>query len=338
MPRYGHGHSAPHLSHALILMALVIASGTVGFVEVEGWDWWRALYFTLITITTVGYGDEGLSDSGKIFASVLLVGGVLSASYTFGMIVQSSVANQLAWYKRMEKRISRLKGHTIVCGFGRMGLSVCRKLSKRGTPFVVIERDPARFAQAIDMGFLAIEGCASDRDLLEGARIERATHVVAAVDNIAENILIAMESRDLAPEAFIIARAERDDDMRKLYRAGVSRVLCPFNSGGSEVADFITRPRVADFLARASMGNNGIALAEIRIPEDSRLVGRTLAELGQAEADRISFVALETGDGEVKIPPRGNCTLQANDLLIVAGDPDQVAFLNENGVGADRAA
>lgn len=329
-PKHPMNAGAPRLSLALILMALVFITGTFGFVEIEKWDVWRALYFTLITITTVGYGDEGLSDSGKMFASVLLVGGVLSGSYTLGMIVQTSVANQLAWYKRMEKKISRLKGHTVVCGFGRMGFSVCTKLAARGKPFVVIERDPAGFAKAIEMGFLAIEGNASEEQELINARIAQASHVVAAVDNVAENILITMESRDLNPEAFIIARAERDEDMRKLYRAGVNRVLCPFKSGGREVADFVTRPHVADFLTQASLGDTGIALAEVRIDKSSTLIGTSLADYGRDIANHVSFVALQRKEGEVLIPPRGNHVLAEGDLLIVAGDPEQVSAMNED--------
>jgi len=310
-------------------MALVFLSGTFGFVEIEKWEVWRALYFTLITITTVGYGDEGLSDTGKMFASVLLVGGVLSGSYTLGMIVQTSVANQLAWYKRMEKKIARLKGHTVVCGFGRMGLSVCTKLAARNQPFVVIEKDPAGFARAVEMGYLAIEGNASEDLQLIRARIAHASHVVAAVDNVAVNILIAMESRELNPKVFIIARTERDENLRKLYRAGVNRVLCPFKSGGREVVDFVTRPHLADFLTQASLGDTGIALAEVRIDEGSPLIGMTLADYGRDIANQVSFVALQLKSGEVLIPPRGNHLLATGDLLIVAGDPEQVSAMNE---------
>ena len=338
IPNAPGAEGAPRLSFALILMATVIVAGTFGFVVVEGWSLWRSFYFTLITITTVGYGDEGLSDQGQMVAAALLIGGVLSASYTLGMIVQTSVATQLAWHKRMQKKISRLKQHTIVCGFGRMGLSVCRRLSSLGVPFVVIERDDERLARALELGFLVVQGNASEEEFLIAARIEQASHVVAAVDNVAENILITMESRELSPDAVIIARGERDEDIRKLKRAGVNRVLCPFKSGGGDVADYITRPRVADFLARASTSESGIALAEIRIGEQSELIGKALSDMGREEANRVSFVALEKHSGEVHIPPRGQNTLAVGDLLIVAGDPEQVAAMNERSHGTGLAA
>lgn len=324
------------LATALVLLAMVTIAGTFGFVEIEGWGVWQSLYFTLITITTVGYGDEGLSDEGKKFAILLLVGGVISASYTFATIVSSSVASQLAWRKRMNKETRRLEHHTIVCGFGRLGLSVCEKLARRGRPFVVIDRDPTRFAKATELGYLAVEGVASEHDVLIEAGLERADHVVAAVDSFADNVVITMEARDCRPEAVVIARAEREADIRRLERAGATRVLCPFQSGGRETVEQITNPRVAEFLAQASLGGR-VTLGEVRIQEGSPLAGMTLAEFGMNQGDRISFVALERED-QAMIPPRGGTHLQVGDHLIVAGDPQQIADMTELAGGAAKAA
>lgn len=322
---------------ALILMSIVTLLGTVGFVEIEGWDLWRAFYFTIVTVTTVGYGDEGLSDAGKKFATLILLGGVTAASYTFATIVQNSIASQLAWRKRMNKDIQKLDGHTIVCGYGRLGQSVCGKLHQQDAPFVVIERDRSHFELAIRNGYRAIEGTASEEQVLLSAGLERAKHVVAAVDSFADNLVIALETRDANPEAIVIARAERDSDVRKLERAGVSRVLCPFRSGGHEVVDFITKPKVAEFLARANLGDDGIALAELLIRSGSPLAGRALSDVGRAEGNRVSFVALEQVDGTVILPPRGDHTLAVGDHLIVAGDDQQIAKLNLRATGKQAA-
>ena len=332
----GDGGARANLRTALVLLAVVTLLGTVGFVEIEGWELWRAFYFTIITITTVGYGDEGLSDPGKRFATLVLLGGVTSASYTFATIVQTSIASQFAWRKRMTKSIDRLSGHTIVCGYGRLGHSICDRLEQQGVTFVVIERDRRSYEEAVRRGYLALEGIASDEELLLRAGLERASHVVAAVDSFADNLVIALEARETNPSATIIARAERDSDRRKLERAGVHRVLCPFQAGGSEVVDMITRPKVAEFLARATLGHDGIVLADLRIVEGSPLVGRTLAELARSEGSRISFVALERGDGEVVLPPRLDHRLEVDDHLIVAGDDGQIAALDQRTAG--RAA
>lgn len=326
------------LVRALVLVAIVTLGGTMGFVEIEGWTLWKAFYFTMVTITTVGYGDEGLSEAGQKFATLLLIGGVASASYTFAMIIQTSVASQFAWQKRMNKAISKLKDHTIVCGFGRLGESICEKLEQRGSPFVIIERDSERFSHALDKGYLAIEDVASENGSLLSAGLNYASHVVAAVDSYAENVVISMEARELRPDVIVIARAEREENVRKLERAGANRVLCPFQSGGRETADFITQPRVANFLAQTSMGDGGIVLADIRVEVGSKLVDVKLADYGSGEGDKISFVALECESGAVCIPPRGDTLLKPGDHVIVAGDAEQIAGMTELSRGRASAA
>lgn len=323
---------------AFLLVALVTLAGTIGFARIEGWHAWKAFYFTLTTITTVGYGDEGLSDLGKKFATFLLIGGVTSASYAFATIVQTSVATQLAWRRHMNKRIKQLRKHTIICGFGRLGSSVAEKLTASNSPFVVIEQDPERFMYAFDLGYMVIEGQATEDQLLLQAGLEHAKHVVAAVPNFAENIVITMDAKELNPDVILIARAERDEDARRLERAGAKRVLCPYKSGGRETVEFITRPGVADFLAEARMGGGGVALAQINVQQGAKLEGTQLGEFGREKGDRLSFVAFERKGEEVKIPPRGNTQLAAGDTIIVAGDPDQIALMTDLAMTRKLAA
>lgn len=313
------------LKRALLALAFVTAGGTAGFVHIEGWSLWDSFYFTLITITTVGYGDGGLSEAGRKFASLLLIGGVATASYAFAVIIQESVARQLAWRKRMQKRIDSLEGHTLVCGFGRMGRSICERLTDLGVTPVVMDLNTESFTEAVSLGYLAIEGSSTEDDTLQRAGIERCSHLVAAVDSIGDNIVITMSARELRPDLTIIARAERNEDVRKLKRAGADRVICPFKSGGGEVANLITQPGVAEFLDRAQVAGGNVALGELTVGNESHLIGRSLGEYGKNEGTRISFVALERTGQEVCIPPRGAEEILAGDHLIVAGDPTQIA-------------
>ncbi len=126
------------LVRALWALVSVVIVGTVGFAVTEGWTVWHGLYFTLITITTVGYGDEGISETGRIFAIFLLTGGIGTSSYTFMLFIQSAVTYQLVWRSRMRKRIDKLENHSIICGFGRMGKTICDKLILVNKSFVVV--------------------------------------------------------------------------------------------------------------------------------------------------------------------------------------------------------
>ncbi|HVS17009.1 MAG TPA: potassium channel family protein, partial [Planctomycetota bacterium] len=234
------------LALAVAALLAVVLWGTLGLMWIEGWDFTQALYFTLITVTTVGYGDEGIGPSGRIFAMLFLVVGIGVCSYSFANLVQGMVADKLAWRRRMQAKIEALGSHVIVCGFGRMGSIVCRELLAAGRPFVVVEQHEQAWHAAIDAGYLALQGSASDDEVLEAAGIARATHLVSVVDSIEENIAISLSARYLNPALHIQARAERPAEERKLRRAGADRVVSPFHAGGLEVATALLRPKVAE--------------------------------------------------------------------------------------------
>lgn len=316
---------------ALALFALVCAAGTLGFSAIEGWSYWRALYFTLITVTTVGYGDEGVSEAGRYFAVMILLGGFGVTTYTFTLLMQYAVSKEFSGGRRMKEQIRDLRGHSIVCGFGRMGEEVCRQLVRDGCPFVVVERDREAVERAVAAGHLAVPGRAEDDAVLLEAGIERAAHLISALDDPAENIAVALSARELNPGIEIVARAERDEEVRKLRRAGADHTVAPFRSAGLEAAHVVSRPGVASFLARTSQAESDLVLAEIRIHPDSPLVGVKLAECGRAEGARLSFVALERAGGETRVPPSGSDELAGGDLLIVAGHPEDVSTMRRRG-------
>jgi voltage-gated potassium channel len=325
------------LTNAAAALVTVIVAGTVGFSYLEGWDPERALFFTLITITTVGYGDEGISHEGRVLAIGLLVGGVAVASYAFAVAMENALASQLAWRKKMERRIRTIREHVIVCGFGRMGTTIAEQLRSAGRSVVVIESHEDRFMAACEQGYPAVQGSASSDEVLTRAGIPYATHLVSVVDDELENIVVTLTARELRPELPIIARAERAEEVRKLRRAGATRTVSPFHSGGSEVANAILNPKVADFLARSSAVGSDVALAEVAVEEGSPLAGLALEAYGRREDARISFVALERPGKDVLIPPRGSEVLQPGDLLIVAGHPDDVLGMRDRaraGAGA----
>ena len=318
------------LHRAVVLLFAVVLGGSLGFVIIEGWDFWRALFFTLITITTVGYGDEGISESGKKFASVLLVGGIGVSSYAFALLVQTAVTNQFAWKKRMQKQIAKVSDHTIVCGYGRMGKSVCKHLKAAGVTVIVMEISTSAFNEACDDGFLAIEGSSSDDEFLLQAGIMSAANIVSTVSHDAENVFAALSARQLRPDLPIVARAAGEEEKRKLVLAGASRVVSPYQSGGQQIADIILRPGVADFIARSRTEDGGVVMADVQVKEGSDLCTGTLAEYGKNHGTKIAFVALQREGEELRISPPGNSTLRPGDRLIVAGDPDQVELMTQS--------
>lgn len=312
-------------------LACVVLGGTVGLAIIEGWDLWRSFFFTLITITTVGYGDEGISDAGRKFAALLLIVGIGVASYTFALIVQSAVTAELAWRKRMQKRIDQLRNHTIVCGFGRMGKTVCEQLAAAHEPFVMIEQNERVLNNAREFGYLTVEGSASEDDVLNRAGIKRAKYLISVVDSEADNIVITLSARELNQDLHILARAEREEEVRKLRRAGASRVVAPFQSGGVEIANAVLRPHMAGFHQLSFSAESQLSLAEVLVEEGSCLVERTLADYGRQECPHLAVVALIRPGQELQVHPGGTEILQAKDILVVAGDPDDIARMRDLG-------
>src|SRR3954470_21871720 len=225
---------------AVGLLLLVIAGGTVGYMLIEGWSAWDSLYMTVITVTTFGYREvHVLSRAGEAFTMLLLIGGVGTALYTFTLLATVVVEGGLHLrleQRRIRRMIERLDQHFIVCGYGRIGSVVAEELKRQGIPFVIVERDPERVHEIIAAGMLAVEADASREEVLQRLGVERARGFIAAVGTDAENVYAVLTARVLAPNLFIVGRAETDDAERKLLRAGANRVVSPYHIGAIHMA------------------------------------------------------------------------------------------------------
>lgn len=316
---------------AVTAMIIVILFGTSGFMWVEGWDFWKSLFFTLITITTVGYGDYGLSESGQRFTAILLIGGIVVATYCLGQIVQILVDYRFAWERKMNKQIHRLSDHFIVCGLGRIGRAVCIKLARENVPFVGIDNDRRAVEEMVEHGHLAMVGDATDDSMLEECGLKRAKGIACVAGSDTENIVITFSARAMKPDLLIISRAEHDDSIRKMHRAGASRIISPIRSGGLSIANAILRPSVADFLEESHDIEGGINLAEVTVHEESPLDGATVREYGTRHPS-IVFIALRQSGGVMRLRPEAGQTLSAGDVLIVAGDGEAMSAVSEDAM------
>lgn len=311
------------------VLAVVIAAGTTGFLFIEDdWTPWQALYFTLITITTVGYGDQGLSPTGQKFAAVILILGIGVATYCFNVMVQAAVTCQLTWKKKMEQQIERLRDHMIICGFGRIGKTVCLQLQSANVPVVVIEQDERGYEAAVENGYLALHGNATEDDMLRKAGIERCRGVVCVVNSDAENIFIALSARHLNSEAFIACRAETEDASHKVQRAGASLVVSPHYAAGLNIAAAILQPNLTEFLGRQRPGHDDIVMDEITVESGSRLDGAKVESIRQQQKE-VVFVALKRPDEEAMVRPHGQTVFKPQDVVIVAGRVEDLSEVRD---------
>jgi voltage-gated potassium channel len=308
-----------------VLLTAVVAVGTAGFVLIEGWSAFDALYMTVTTVTTVGYGEiHPLSRTGRTFNLGILTVGVATVLYTFTFFMARLVEGDLQqrWARRRRDRmLDELDRHFIVCGYGRMGRIIAQEFARQSVPFVIIERDPERMQEAIEDGFLAVEADASSEQVLKRVRISQARGFIAAVSTDAENVYAVLTARLLNPHLFIVGRAETEDAKSKLVRAGADRVVSPYQIGGLQLAQTAMRPAVVDFVQLATSSENlELNMEQVRIGDGAPLAGRSLVEANLRQRFGAIVVGIQRADGRgMEFNPSPESVMHPGDYLVVLG-------------------
>ncbi|MFN2298622.1 MAG: potassium channel family protein [Anaerolineales bacterium] len=272
-----------YLFRTLFALLMLVCIGTAGFRLLEGFSLLDSLYMTVITVTTVGFGEvHTLSPAGRLFTILLILGGVGVAAYTVTASANYLVSGQWREHwdvRRRRTMLASLKNHVIVCGFGRVGRFVAQDLKAEGISFVILEKDPAIVELTHRFGYLALQGNAANEGLLEQAGILHARGLVAALNSDAENVYITLTARGMNPDLNIIARANFEESESKLLRAGANRVLLPYSLSGRRMVTMLLRPEIADFLDEVShIGGMELLLEQVTVGKASQLEGLTLAE------------------------------------------------------------
>jgi voltage-gated potassium channel len=315
---------------ALLALLAVVAAGSIGYI-VLGFGPLDALYQTVTTITTVGFRElHPLSTAGKIFTIVLIIAGVGTALYAFSVVLESLVEGHLRQHverRKMQRDIARMSGHTIVCGWGRVGRAVAGYLAGQGAAVVVVDVDPQRVAEVT---YPALTGDVTDDEVLRKAGIMRAGALVAAINTDAENVYVTLSARSLRPDLIIIARARTEASEPKLLRAGATRVVNPQRIGGQRIAAAALQPNVVEFLDVVMHdGSLEFCLEEIPVRAGSRLAGRTLQEANVGETTGALVLALRGSDGTFLANPPMYTPVGAGCILIAIGTQQQLSALQD---------
>ncbi len=329
---------------AILFTVSLTLIGTVGFSLMPEYSLSDAFFMTVITVSAVGYGEiQTLTDGGRLFASVMIAGGIVTLAIWFALITATLVEMDLTHSfkrRRTMKRIDYLSDHVILCGAGRTGLAALKRLATRGTPYVAIERDAARIevARQMDPDVLVIEGDATDDDALVAAGIRRARGLIAALSADTDNAFVCLAARELNPELTIVGRARSEDAVSKLRKAGADRVVTPNSTGGIQMASLVLRPDVTlfvDFDTPGDAGGMGLLLEQVSVPESSDIAGLTLAEAKIPARTGLLVVAIQRGsegggDAEGFVyNPGPQEKLRAGDDLVVLGPPSSFDELRD---------
>lgn len=318
---------------ALAAIAGVIVVGTAGYSVLEGWSLLDSLYMTIISLTTVGFGEvQPLSTEGKVFTLALILGGVATVTTTLTIGSQILLAGQLQKVmgrRKMEKDIRKIKDHYIICGYGRMGKIICREFLTKPVPFIVIEQDREEF-QKIPADILAIRGNAAEEDVLREAGIDRALGLVAVASSDADNVYITLTASGLRKDLYIVARAGEAGSEQKLMRAGAMKVVSPYTIGGTGIANAILRPAVVDFIELVTKREHlELQMEEVMIARASSLCGKTVLEAGLRQNLGIIVVAVKKKDGQMEFNPSPQTGIAEGDRLIVLGAGESLGKLDK---------
>jgi voltage-gated potassium channel len=324
-----------NLAAGVAFMLVVSAAATAAYMA-NGWRFADALYMVVLTVYTVGYEEVIPINTPELrgITIALIVTGCTGMIFLTGALIQLITASQLQQlfgFRRMQKEIDHLTDHVIICGYGRIGQMLARELQAGKCDFVIVERGDSRMTAARELGFLSLQGDATDEDVLRLAGISRARALATVLPDDAANVFITLSARSLNRELTIIARGEAASTEGKLIQAGADRVVLPTRIGAERMAELLLYQDVAKVLSGIKGGDLdrlgrdlrrlGLEVEVVAAETGSRSVGATIGELEAVAAGTFLVVALERQNGEILLQPASNVAVQEGDGVAIVGRP-----------------
>jgi len=311
-----------------VLLLVVVLYGITGYTVIERWNLLDAFYMTIITISTVGYMEiHPLSNAGEIFTSTLIVVGVGTMLYGFGVFAETLTDNSFVIYRRerqLERSLNQLRDHFIICGYGRIGTQIVAEFEEHHIPYAVIDQTEEALVRLRNEDRLHVEGDASSEEILKLAGIERARGLISAVDSDERAVYIILAARALKPNLYLISRAGRPESIRRLELAGANRVISPYQMAGHRMAELAVRPALVDVLDTLHHGMAEIVVEEMLVKQGMAAVGKTVDEAGLLSPNAAKLLAIRRRDGTLHVNPGPGLRLEEGDLLIALGSEDQL--------------
>ncbi|MDO7173972.1 potassium channel family protein [Mariniflexile sp. AS56] len=319
---------------AVFLMVFILLVGVAGYRLISGYSWVDAVYMTVITMTTVGFGEVvPLDQESKIFTIVLILASVLIMGYALSIITEYILSKnnvEELKYKRMQKQIDSFKNHVVICGYGRNGKQAATKLRAHNKAFVVIEKNKEMEERLQLDNAPYVIGNANEDEVLMQAGIERASSFISALPNDADNLFVVLSTRQINKDINIISRASNESSYNKLKFAGANNVILPDKIGGDHMASLVVVPGLMEFLDNlAIVGKTNINIEEVAVEKlFTNQVNQTIKDLDLRKKTGCTIIGYKDENGEYIVNPEAELQLAPNSKIIVLGRPEQIEVLN----------
>jgi voltage-gated potassium channel len=322
------------LAFGLIMIPITI--GVIGYIMIEKASFLDALYMTIITVSTIGYGEIfPLSNAGRWFTIFLIIGNLGIFAYAITLVSRFLIEGNFFYQikiKRMKAKIAALNNHVIVCGFGRNGQSACEMLKLHNIPYVILESKKELLEQYLNFEhpYFLNEDATKDESLLT-AGINKARALISTLPNDADNVFVTLTAKGLNPDLLIISRASDSASFSKLKRAGASNVIMPDKIGGAHMASLVLRPDVKEFVDILSgQGGADVQLEEFAVETlSAHLNGKSIVDLNIRKVTGANVIGLKQADGSYIVNPNINLPLQEGMKLIILGNTEQMESLKK---------
>jgi voltage-gated potassium channel len=320
---------------AVLLLLAVFVAGVFGYKFISDYTWIDAFYMTVITITTVGFGEVvPLDDVDKLFTSVLILSSIFILAYAISVITEymlskNNIGNLRE--KRIHKIIDSMKDHVIVCGYGRNGKQAVEKLIAYKKPFVIIEKDH-EVVDKFGSTALFVEGNASDDEVLKEAGVNHASTLICALPSDPDNLFIVLTARQMNPKLRIISRATEETSYKKLKLAGADNVILPEKIGGDHMASLVVVPDLVEFLDNLSVSGEKDSINVKQIPYEKICFqdqSQAIKDLDIRKKTGCSVIGYKSPTGEYIVNPEPSMILEKDSVLILIGRPDQIESLKQ---------
>ena len=291
--------------------------------------WLESVHWFVITIATVGYGEKSIEPpSVQLFTIFVILVGISLAAYTFGgflhLLAQGEIESALG-ERRMSREISHLSSHTIVCGFGRLGKTLADELAENRLPLVVVDHDIDRITEASELGYLFVQGDATNEEVLEKSGVCRAKTLIVALDQDANSVFLTLTARNLNSKLHIIARGEQPSTEKKLLQAGADRVVLPAVLGARRIAAMVSRPHAAELMdLMIDRSQLNADLEEFTVSPKSLYAGKSIRDTGTRARHRLLIIGIRRADGSMIFNPDADFVVQVGDTAIVMGKHEDI--------------